>query len=94
MLPAIEAYPQTIAVLKAMSSNHWSITAREAMMDLDMTSATLARRVCDLEEAGIRIHRERKVNPVTGKKYTRYWASPDQIQQIGVTPDMFEKSAA
>jgi len=49
-----------------------SITAREALLDLDMTSATLARRICDLEEAGYWIVREPKVNPATGKRYTRY----------------------
>lgn len=49
-----------------------SISAREAMIDLDMTSATLARRVCDLEEVGIAVIRERRRHPVTNKSYTRY----------------------
>jgi DNA-binding MarR family transcriptional regulator len=48
------------------------ISAREALLDLAMTSATLARRVCDLEEAGFKIERVRKQHPVTGRRYTRY----------------------
>jgi hypothetical protein len=49
-----------------------SVSAREAMIDLDMTSATLARRIVDLERAGITIIRERRIHPVSGKRYTRY----------------------
>jgi len=49
-----------------------SISAREAMADYGITSATLARRICDLEAAGIPIHRERKKHPITGRLYTRY----------------------
>lgn len=48
------------------------ISAREALLDLGMTSATLARRVCDLEEAGIKIERVRKTHPTTNRRYTRY----------------------
>lgn len=48
------------------------ITAREATIDLDMTSATLARRICDLEEAGLKIKRHRERHPVTLKRFTRY----------------------
>ncbi|MCG7628374.1 helix-turn-helix domain-containing protein [Epibacterium sp. MM17-32] len=49
-----------------------SISAREAMDDYGITSATLARRVCDIEEEGYRVVRDRKVHPITGKRYTRY----------------------
>lgn len=49
-----------------------SISARDAMMDYDMTSATLARRICDLEEQGHTIIRERKHHAISGKPYTRY----------------------
>jgi hypothetical protein len=49
-----------------------SITARQALLDLDITSAALARRICDIERAGHRIEREHKVNPATGKRYTVY----------------------
>lgn len=48
------------------------ITAREATVDLDMTSATLARRICDLEDAGLKIKRHRERHPVTRKRFTRY----------------------
>lgn len=49
-----------------------SISAREAMNDYGMTSATLARRICDIEEEGFEIWRERRVHPMTGQRYTRY----------------------
>ncbi len=48
------------------------ISAREALLDLTMTSATLARRICDLEEAGFKIERVKKKHPTTGRRYTRY----------------------
>ena len=89
MSVAIDVFPQAMAVLRAMQRNDYSITAREAMLDLDMTSATLSRRMCDLEEAGVEIVRERKVNPVTRKRYTRYWVIPEQLDTLGPTEDMF-----
>lgn len=49
-----------------------SISARDAMADHDMTSATLSRRICDIEQEGFRIIRERRQHSVTGKRYTRY----------------------
>lgn len=49
-----------------------SISAREAMDDYGITSATLARRICDIEQAGYDLTRKRKVHPITGKSYTRY----------------------
>lgn len=49
-----------------------SISAREAMADHGITSASLARRICDLEEAGINIKRERRKHPMTHQHYTRY----------------------
>lgn len=49
-----------------------SISAREAMADYGITSATLTRRICDLEQAGVRINRRRRIHPVTGRRFTRY----------------------
>jgi DNA-binding HxlR family transcriptional regulator len=49
-----------------------SISARDAMDDYDITSATLARRICDMEEAGIKIKREKRKHPISGKPFTRY----------------------
>lgn len=49
-----------------------SISAREAMNDHGISSATLARRICDLEEAGYTVARTRKIHPITQKRYTRY----------------------
>jgi predicted HTH transcriptional regulator len=49
-----------------------SISARDAMNDYGITSATLSRRICDLKEAGIKINSDRRRHPLTGKLYTRY----------------------
>jgi DNA-binding MarR family transcriptional regulator len=63
--------PQAHRLLSYLYKND-SITARTALLDLNMTSATLARRICDLEEAGVTIERVRKRNPETGARYTEY----------------------
>jgi imidazolonepropionase-like amidohydrolase len=63
--------PQARRLLKTLEQNT-SITAREALLDLDMTSATLASRICDIEKAGHRISRVSKRNPTTGQRYTEY----------------------
>ncbi len=49
-----------------------SISARDAMDDYAITSATLARRICDLIENGVEVNRIRKRHPVTRRSYTRY----------------------
>lgn len=54
-----------------------SISAREAMDDHGITSATLARRICDIEEEGFGVNRDRRVHPITGKRYTRYSLQPN-----------------
>lgn len=64
--------PQALAVRNHMQTKG-SISAVEAMIDHNMTSATLARRIVDLERHGHGIRRERRVNKVTGRPYTRYW---------------------
>lgn len=64
--------PQAAKVLGYMEKTNGSITAREGMLDLDITSATLARRICDLEAVGVVINRLPKVHPGTGKRYTQY----------------------
>lgn len=62
---------QTDIIIKHIEKTG-SISARDAMLDYDMTSATLARRMCDLEEQGHTVIRERKHHAVSGKPYTRY----------------------
>lgn len=49
-----------------------SISAREAQDDYGITSASLARRICDIEAEGFGITRDRKVHPITEQRYTRY----------------------
>ena len=63
--------PQALKVYRHMDRTG-SISARDAMDDYSMTSATLARRICDLEEAGFKIRRVRKTHPISGLRYTRY----------------------
>lgn len=63
--------PQAQTVLQHMR-RAGSISAREAMADHGITSAALARRICDLEAGAYTIKRKRKTHPLTGKLYTRY----------------------
>lgn len=49
-----------------------SISAREAMNDYGVMTGSLVRRLTDMEEAGFEINRERRIHPITGKRYTRY----------------------
>jgi hypothetical protein len=65
--------PQAKAVVDFLRANTAGISAQDAMLYLSgMTSATLARRICDLEEVGYTVVREKKLNPVTKRSYTRY----------------------
>lgn len=48
------------------------ISALDAMVTYGITSATLARRVCDMEESGVKIIRQRKIHKITKRPYTRY----------------------
>lgn len=52
-----------------------SISARDAMADYGITSASLTRRIFEIARAGIQIERERRRHPVTGRHYTRYWTA-------------------
>lgn len=63
--------PQAINLFNHLR-NVGSVSSREAMLDLDMTSATLASRVCDLETAGVKVFRQKRVHPASGRRYTRY----------------------
>lgn len=49
-----------------------SISARDAFDDYGITSASLARRICDIEAEGYKVKRDRRVHPVTDQRYTRY----------------------
>lgn len=49
-----------------------SISAREAFADHGITSASLAKRVCDIKTEGFDVKRTKLVHPLTGKRYTRY----------------------
>ena len=70
-LPGRVLAPQALKVYRHMERTG-SISARDAMDDYSMTSATLARRICDLEVAGFEITRVRKTHPISGLRYTRY----------------------
>ncbi|WP_142850900.1 helix-turn-helix domain-containing protein [Telmatospirillum sp. J64-1] len=48
------------------------ISALDALRAFGITSASLSRRICDLEEVGVKIERERALDSLTGRKYTRY----------------------
>ena len=70
-LPGSVLAPQALKVYRHMERTG-SISARDAMDDYSMTSATLARRICDIEADGFEIRRVRKVHPISGLRYTRY----------------------
>lgn len=76
-LPALTGTQKLVVSPQAATiHNHMrragSISALDAMVTHGITSATLARRICDLEDAGIRVKREKKQHPITGRRYTRY----------------------
>lgn len=68
--------PQQKKILTYVSQTKTgSISAREAMFDLDITSATLSSRICEMErikKKAFTIVRDRRTNPHTKKHYTRY----------------------
>ncbi|MGH0000085.1 helix-turn-helix domain-containing protein [Pseudovibrio ascidiaceicola] len=63
--------PLCLTLLKHIHTSG-SISAREAMDDYGITSASLARRMCDLEDAGYNVVRDRRIHPITHQRYTRY----------------------
>lgn len=64
------------------------VSALDAFVTFQITSATLARRICDLEQAGIPVERVRKKHPQTGRSYTRYVVKPlvDLNLREAITP--------
>ena len=58
-----------------------SISAREALLDLDVTSASLTRRITEISKEYV-VVRERKTNPATGKRYTRYSVDLAKTRQL------------
>jgi predicted ArsR family transcriptional regulator len=75
MINQINVSPLAKKVYQFMLSNGGSISAREALLDLDITSASLARRITELHRAGYAIEHRQQVNRATGKPYTRYVAA-------------------
>lgn len=52
------------------------VSALDAFVTFQITSATLARRMCDLERVGFTVTRKRRKHPQTGRHYTRYFVEP------------------
>ncbi len=52
-------------------------SAREAMLDLDINSGSLTRRITELRDAGYRITDENRRHPVSGRRYKRYFYKLD-----------------
>lgn len=63
--------PQASLVYQHMA-RAGSISARDAFDDHGITSATLSRRICDIEAEGFKVERESKKHPITERRYTRY----------------------
>jgi biotin operon repressor len=72
MITQMNVTPLAKKVYDHMLSNGGSISAREALLDLDITSASLARRITELSRAGYKIEHRKQVNRATEKSYTRY----------------------
>ena len=53
-----------------------SISAREAMGDYGITSASLTRRITEMVDAGIEITRKQARHPIHDRPYTRYSLTP------------------
>jgi hypothetical protein len=70
-IPPFALAPRVYEVYRYMKKVG-SISARDALIDLDMTSASLARRIVDLERSGYSIIRQQKAHPANGRLYTRY----------------------
>ncbi len=75
MLPPAQGFtalsPQAQDIVKYIRKAG-SISARDAVNDLGITSSVLTRRLTDIERAGFKVVRTRKVHGVTQKRYTRY----------------------
>jgi hypothetical protein len=71
----INVSPLAKKVYQFMLTNGGSISSREAYLDLDITSASLARRITELKRAGYKVEAQRLINPATEKQYTRYVAA-------------------
>lgn len=49
-----------------------SMSAMDATRALGITSSSFTRRLTELEELGIQVDREKKKDPITSVRYTRY----------------------
>lgn len=54
-----------------------SISALDAMVHLGITSGSLSKRICELQEWGVKIHRQKRRNQMNGVPYTRYSIKKD-----------------
>lgn len=77
--PEAPAKPQGFSALSPLAQKmvqHMrragSISAREAMNDYGVSSGSMVRRICDIEEAGFKVKRDKRKHPMTGRQYTRY----------------------
>lgn len=50
-----------------------SISSREAMLDLGLEANALTARISEMQREGEPIRRERRIHPISQKKYTRYF---------------------
>lgn len=55
------------------------ITGANAHRALGISSASLSKRICDLESVGIKVDRLPRTDPLTGRKYTKYRLQRSQV---------------
>ncbi|MEZ2409814.1 helix-turn-helix domain-containing protein [Bosea sp. RCC_152_1] len=73
--------PQARTLLAHMERTG-SISAREAMADYGITSAVLTRRICDMQEKGVVVVKERRTHKITGRNYTRYSLGAPKLEPV------------
>lgn len=62
------------------------LSTRDAYMLLqETTGGSFTRRITELSKLGFQIRKERKVNPLTGKRYSRYFLDGYQMPAITIT---------
>lgn len=69
--PVAKLTPRAKQVLDYLQTKG-DASAREALLDLDINSGSLTRRITELREAGYKVRSEAKTHPVSKRRYIRY----------------------
>lgn len=81
--PAYTALPPYAKSIVNFVQKNGSISAREAVLDLDMHQGSLTKGVSLIRKAGYLVRTESRFNPVTGRPYTRYYVEAPVLENQG-----------